>query len=220
VEILLRADSHYACPDVMDWCETNSLDYVFGLAPNSTLRRHVTSLEASSAARFEAAPGGGKVRRFKEFFDAAKTWSRVRRIVARVEAGGDGTDTRFIVTNLGHGNGRSLYQELYCRRGRAENHIKAWKTHLAADRTSCPKATANQFRLFLHAGAYWLLWSLRALMPKASSWRVAQFDTLRLRLIKTAARIVEMKTKIKVHLRASDQAIWHLALGRLPRLVT
>jgi hypothetical protein len=222
VEILLRADSHYACPDVMDWCETNSLDYVFGLAPNSTLRRHVTSLEASSAARFEAAPGGGKVRRFKEFFDAAKTWSRVRRIVARVEAGGDGTDTRFIVTNLGHGNGRSLYQELYCRRGRAENHIKAWKTHLAADRTSCPKATANQFRLFLHAGAYWLLWSLRALMPKASCWRVAQFDTLRLRLIKTAARIVEMKTKIKVHLPTSapDQSIFHLVLGRLPRLVT
>ena len=80
-----------------------------------------------------------------------------------------GTDTRFIVTNLGHGNGRSLYQDLYCRRGQAENHIKAWKSHLAADRTSCPKATANQFRLFLHAGAYWLLWSLRALMPRASS---------------------------------------------------
>ena len=221
VEILVRADSHYACPDVMDWCETNSLDYVFGLAPNSTVRRHITSLEESTAARFEADPSEGKVRRFKEFFDAAKTWSRVRRIVARVEAGSDGTDTRFIVTNLGHGSGRSLYQDLYCRRGRAENHIKAWKTHLAADRTSCPKATANQFRLFLHAGAYWLLWSLRALMPKRSSWRVAQFDTLRLRLIKVAARIVEMKTKIKVHLPSSapDQAIWHLALGRLPRLI-
>ena len=178
VAILVRADSHYACPDVMDWCETNSLDYVFGLAPNSTVRRHITSLEESTAARFEADPSEGKVRRFKEFFDAAKTWSRVRRIVARVEAGSDGTDSRFIVTNLGHGNGRSLYQDLYCRRGQAENHIKAWKTHLAADRTSCPKATANQFRLFLHAGAYWLLWSLRALMPKRSSWRVAQFDTL------------------------------------------
>jgi Transposase DDE domain group 1 len=222
VEILVRADSHYACPDVMDWCEANGIDYVFGLAPNSTLRRHITGLEKSTAARFEAAPTAGKVRRFKEFFDAAKTWSRVRRIVARVEAGSDGTDTRFIVTNLGHGNGRSLYQDLYCRRGQAENHIKAWKTHLAADRTSCPKATANQFRLFLHAGAYWLLWSLRALMPKRSSWRVAQFDTLRLRLIKTAARIVEMKTKIKINLPTStpDQAIWHLALGRLPRLVT
>ncbi len=222
VEILLRADSHYACPEVMDWCETNSLDYILGLAPTRTLRRHITGLEESTAARFKAAPTGGKVRRFKEFFDAAKTWSRVRRIVARVEAGSDGTDTRFIVTNLGHGSGRSLYQDLYCRRGQAENHIKAWKTHLAADRTSCPKATANQFRLFLHAGAYWLLWSLRTLMPKRSSWRVAQFDTLRLRLIKTAARIVEMKTRIKIHLPSSapDQAIWHLALGRLPRLIS
>jgi hypothetical protein len=222
VEILLRADSHYACPEVLDWCEANSLDYILGLAPTRTLRRHIAGLEESTAARFEAVPNGGKVRRFKEFFDAAKTWSRVRRIVARVEAGGDGTDSRFIVTNLGHGNGRSLYQDLYCRRGRAENHIKAWKSHLAADRTSCPKATANQFRLFLHAGAYWLLWSLRALMPKRSSWRVAQFDTLRLRLIKVAARIIETKTRIKIHLPTSapDQAIWHLVLRRLPRLVT
>ena len=222
VQILLRADSHYACPEVLDWCEANGTDYVFCVSPTSTLKRHVDALEASTAARFEADPRGGKVRRFKEFFDAAGSWSRVRRTVARVEAGSDGTDTRFIVTNLGLGSGRSLYQDLYCRRGQAENHIKAWKTHLAADRTSCPKATANQFRLFLHAGAYWLLWSLRALMPKSSSWRVAQFDTLRLRLIKTAARVDEMKTKIKVHLPSSapDQSVWHLVLGRLPRLVT
>ena len=222
VEILVRADSHYACPEVLDWCEANGLDYVFGLAPTRTLRRHSAGLEAGTAARFKAAPTGGKVRRFKEFYDAAQTWSRARRIVARVEAGSEGADTRFIVTNLRHGSGRSLYQDLYCRRGQAENHIKAWKTHLAADRTSCTAATANQFRLFLHAGAYWLLWSLRTLMPKRSSWRVAQFDTLRLRLIKVAARIVEMKTKITVHLPTSapDQAVWHLALGRLPRLVT
>src|SRR5512147_1320796 len=222
VAILVRADSHYACPEVLDWCEANGIDYVFGLAPTSTWTRHVGALEASTLARFRVDPSGGKVRRFKEFFDAAHTWSRVRRIVARVEAGSDGTDTRFIVTTLGHGSGRSLYQDLYCRRGQAENHIKAWKTHLAADRTSCPKATANQFRLFLHAGAYWLLWSLRALMPRASSWRVAQFDTLRRRLIKVAARVVELKTKIKVHLPTSapDQSILHLALGRLPRLVT
>ena len=86
-------------------------------------------------------------------------------------------------------------KSVYCRRGAAENHIKAWKTHLAADRTSCTKATANQFRLFLHAGAYWLMWSLRSLMPKRSLWRVAQFDTLRLRLIKIAARVVELKTR-------------------------
>ena len=115
-----------------------------------------------------------------------------------------------------------LYDEVYCRRGEAENHIKAWKTHLAADRTSCPKASANQFRLFLHAGAYWLLWSLRALMPKRSQWRVAQFDSLRLRLIKIAARVVELKTQIRLHLPTAcpDQAILRVVLGRIPRLVT
>src|SRR4051794_10798978 len=108
------------------------------------------------------------------------------------------------------------------RWGWLENHIKSWKTHLAADRTSCTKATANQFHLFLHAGAYWLLWSLRALMPKRSLWRVVQFDTLRLRLIKIAARVVELKTQIRLHLPTAcpDQAILRVVLGRIPRLVT
>ena len=142
----------------------------------------------------------GKVRRFKEFFDGAASWSRVERIIARVEAGAEGPDTRFIVTNLDSRKARVLYEDVYCRRGQAENHIKSWKTHLAADRTSCTKATANQFRLFLHAGAYWLMWGLRVSMPKRSMWRVAQFDTLRLRLIKIAARVVEMKTMIRIHL--------------------
>src|SRR5512135_3113237 len=67
VEILLRADSHYACPEVLDWCEANGVDYVLGLAPTSTLKRHVGGLEESTAARFKATPGDGKVRRFKEF---------------------------------------------------------------------------------------------------------------------------------------------------------
>lgn len=151
-EILLRADGHYACPEVLDWCETEGIDYVLGLPTSRTLRRHVTTLEASTTARFQTASGTGKVRRFKEFYDGASTWSRVRRIVARVEAGDHGTDTRFIVTNLRHGTGRWLYEGLYWARGQAENHIQALKAHLAADRTSCTKATANQFRLFLHAG--------------------------------------------------------------------
>ncbi|MBC7953493.1 MAG: IS1380 family transposase [Rhodospirillaceae bacterium] len=220
--ILLRADSHYCAPEVLDWCRAEGVDYILGVAPTSTLRTHILALEASTKARFDQAPDGGKLRRFKEFLDGAASWSRVERIIARVEAGPDGTDTRFIVTSLTGGDGRALYQGIYCQRGQAENHIKSWKTHLAADRTSCHEATANQFRLFLHAGAYWLLWSLRRLMPKRSVWRVAQFDTLRLRLIKIAARVIELKTMIKVHLPTANpcQDILNLALGRLPRLVT
>ncbi len=221
-EILLRADSHYCSPEVLDWCRANGLDYILGVAPTTTLRRHIGDLEASTQARFEAAPKDGKARRFKEFLDGAASWSRVERIIARVEAGADGADTRFIVTNLDTRNARVLYEDLYCRRGQAENHIKSWKTHLAADRTSCTKATANQLRLFLHAGAYWLMWGLRMSMPKRSMWRLAQFDTLRLRLIKIAARVVEMKTMIQVHLPTSCpvQDILRLALGRIPRFVT
>jgi hypothetical protein len=221
-EILLRADSHYCGPEVIDWCRANGVAFIFGVAPTSTLRRQSEVLEASTMARYVAAPHAGKVRRSTEVYDGAASWSRVERIIARVEAGADGTDTRFIVTSLPTRSARVLYEDVYCRRGAAENHIKSWKTHLAADRTSCTKATANQFRLFLHAGAYWLLWSLRALMPKRSLWRVVQFDTLRLRLIKIAARVVELKTMIRLHLPTAypHHAILRVVLGRIPRLVT
>jgi hypothetical protein len=58
--------------------------------------------------------------------------------------------------------GKATHKSVYCARGQTENHIMALKTHLAADRTSCTSATASQLRLFLHAGAYWLMWTLRA----------------------------------------------------------
>jgi hypothetical protein len=219
VEILIRADSHYCAPEVLDFCRAEGLDFMLGVAPTTTLRRHVEALERSTAAQRS---GTGKLRRYKEFFDGAASWSRVERIIARVEVGPDGTDTRFVVTNLSDGAARRLYERTYCKRGQAENHIKAWKRHLAADRTSCSRATANQFRLMLHTGAYWLMWSLRSLMPKRSFWRTAQFDTLRLRLLKIAAQVATLKTRVMLHLPSACpyQSVLRLALGRMPRLVS
>src|SRR3954465_10272523 len=112
--ILLRADSHYCGPEVLDWCRANGVDFIFGVAPTSTLRRHVERLEASTLARYVAAPHAGKARRYTEFYDGAASWSRVERIIARVEAGADGTDTRFIVTSLPTRNARVLYEDVYC----------------------------------------------------------------------------------------------------------
>src|SRR3954469_5790349 len=220
VEILLRADSHYCTPEVLRFCRAERLDYVLGVAPTSTLRKHITALEASTVER-AAKAGGEKLRRFKEFYDGAASWDRVERIIARVEAGPQGVDTRFIVTSLDGLRGRTVYQDIYCARGQAENHIKAWKTHLAADRTSCCRATANQMRLFLHIGAYWLMWSLRAAMPRRSIWRVPQFDTLRLRLIKLAARVEVLKRKLRLYLPRStpNQPIFACALAHLPRML-
>jgi hypothetical protein len=220
VEIMLRADSHYCTPEVLRFCRANKLDYTLGVAPTTTLRKHIIALEQSTAVR-AAAANGEKLRRFKEFYDGAASWDRVERIIARVEAGPQGVDTRFIVTSLNGISARTVYQDIYCARGQAENHIKGWKTHLAADRTSCCRAGANQMRLFLHLGAYWLMWSLRALMPRRCRWRVAQFDTLRLRLIKLAARVDVLRQKIRIHLPLAtpDQAIFALLLTRMPRLI-
>ena len=219
VAILIRADGHYATPEVMSWCRREKLDFILGLPRNSALARHVETLETSTAQRVT---GTGKVRRFKEFYHAAGSWQRVERVIARIEAGPQGVDTRFIVTSLASGRGKQLYEAVYCRRGAAENHIKSWKTHLAADRTSCTRASANQMRLFLHTAAYWLMWSLRALMPRRSPWRVMQFDSLRLRLVKIAVRVVELKTRIVLHLPSSCAArpILDLVLQRTTRLVT
>ncbi len=146
---------------------------------------------------------GQKRRRFKTVSDAARSWSKPRRVIARVEVSPRGRDTRDIVTNLEGGRGKHLYENIYSARGQAENHIKAWKAHLAADRTSCSKANANQMRLMRHGAAYWIGWTLRAACPKRSPWRRAQFDTLRLRLVKLAATVVEKKARILVTLPAS-----------------
>lgn len=215
--ILIRGDSHYCGPLVIDWCRANGIDFILGVASTSTLRRHVTNIEASTAERFEASvekaeTGARKVRHFKEFVDGAASWSRTERIIARVEVGPQGADTRFIVTNLEGGKAKTLYEEVCCRRGMAENHIKSWKTHRAADRTSCT----------LDAGAYWLMWGSRAAMPRRLRFAVAQFDNLRLNLIKIAARVVELKTQIRLHLPTTcpGQDILRIVLGRIPRLVT
>jgi hypothetical protein len=69
-----------------------------------------------------------------------------------------------------------------------------------------------QFRLFLHAGAYWLLWSMRRVMPKHSVWRVMQFDTLRLRLVKLAARGAQ--GKLRAFHRRTPASKWWSALSQ------
>ena len=214
VEILVRADGHYGVPEVIDLCRAMDVRFVLGAPTSARLRQHVAGLEAQVAARHAARPGTDKVRRFTDFYDGAATWKRTERIIARVETGDQGTDTRFIVTDLA-GRSKALYEKVYCRRGSAENHIKAWKT--AADRTSCTRAVANQFRLLLHGGAYWLLWGLRSAMPKRSAWRVAQFERLRLRLI--IDRVVEMRSR-PLATASPAQAMPGHVLGRIPRLAT
>jgi hypothetical protein len=218
VEIVVRGDSHYGRPEAMAWCERQRIGYIFGLAGNPVLLRQVSPL-AEDAALGRIAGEGGKVRRYGDFRYAAKSWNVERRVIARIEAGPQGADSRFIVTNL-QGLPKTLYEKVYCARGQAENLIKAHKLHLASDRTSCRRATANQFRLLIHTAAYWLLLSLRGLAPRTSFWRDAQFDTIRLCLIKVAGRVTEMVTRIKIALPTAFpyQAGFADLAGRIAKL--
>jgi hypothetical protein len=219
VEILVRGDSHYGRIEAMTWCQRNRVAYVFGLAGNKVLLRKIADLAEDVAVR-RVEGAAEKVRRHGEIDYAATSWpgrqnGTLRRVIARVEAGPQGNDTRFIVTNLA-GTPEHLYEHIYCARGQAENLIKAHKLHLASDRTSCSRATANQFRLLVHTAAYWLMHSLRGLAPKLSFWRDAQFDTIRISLLKVAARITEMATRIKIALPSSYpyQDSWMLLAER------
>ena len=219
VEILVRGDSHYGRIEALTWCERNRVAYIFGLAGNKLLLSKIVELAEDVAVR-RVEGEAEKVRRHGEIDYAAKSWPgqphhNPRRVIARVEAGPQGNDTRFIVTNLA-GTPEHLYETVYCARGQAENLIKAHKLHLASDRTSCSKATANQFRLLIHTAAYWLMHSLRDLAPKLSFWRHAQFDTIRISLLKVAARVTEMATRIKVALPSGYpyQESWMLLAER------
>ena len=114
-----------------------------------------------------------------------------------------GLDIRFVVTSLDVGSAEWIYDSLYCARGQAENLIKLHKTQLASDRTSWRSAHANQVRLVLHTAAYWLMLTVRDAIPKVRELATAEFATLRLRLLKIAARVVETTSRIRLAFAAA-----------------
>ena len=197
--ITIRGDGHYGRPEVMAFCEAHGIDYVLGLPTNRTLRadpRIVAVADAGAVKRAEESLV--VVRTYAETRYGAKTWPCRRRVVARIEASILGMDIRYVVTSLTEGTAEHIYDTLYCARGQAENLIKRHKTQLASDRTSCRSANANQMRLILHTAAYWLLWRISQEIPKAKALATAEFVTLRLRLIKVAARVIETASRIRL----------------------
>ena len=163
-----------------------------------------------------AEAGIDKMRSFATFAYAARSWGRERRVVARLEASTRGFDARCIVTSLS-AEPRHLYEDVYCARGQAENLIKMHKGQLASDRTSCQSPLANQLRLVLHTAAYWLMLTLRDAIPRAAPLARAEFATLRVRLLKIGARVIEKATRVRIHFTSAcpDAALFRLLAGRL-----
>ena len=228
--IVWRGDSHYGRAEALDWCDANGVGYIFGFAGNSVLEAQVA--EAADHLRFwHALSDAPKSRCYKALEYKAGSWSAPRRVIARIEASMQPAptdtdpsamrqeiDVRYVVTSL-DGDAERLYEGVYCQRGQAENLIKLHKAQLASDRTSCHSATANQVRLTLHTAAFWLMHTVRAAIPQGHSLAKAEFNTLRLRLLKIAARVIEHGRRIRVHLPTScvEKTLFRaIALGLSP----
>lgn len=201
VEIFLRGDSHFSCPEVHDFCEVTRVYYGLGQAGNSRLSTLGQPLMAQAKALYEQT--GQRVQLFTSFLYQANTWAIPRRIIFKAEVTSLGENPRFVVTNLKSSLPSFIYQTIYCARGRMEGFIKNHKTFLHSDRTSCHRFEANQFRLFLHSAAYVLLHTLAEKGLQNTPWAHVQFNTIQNRILKVAARVCELKTKIRFHLPTS-----------------
>jgi hypothetical protein len=190
VRIVLRADSGFAREALMQWCELNGVDFVFGLAKNQRLVAEIAAELA--AAEEESKTSGQPARRFKEFsWSTRDSWSRQRRVIAKAEWTAGAANPRFVVTSLSAEDAapQRLYEEIYCARGDMENRIKECQLDLFADRTSAATLRANQLRLWFASMAYVLLCALRRLALQHTQFAKATCGTIRLRLLKIGALV-------------------------------
>jgi hypothetical protein len=194
--ILFRADAGFAVPALYRYLERQEIRYVIGFITNNRVLAKAAPLLEKAQWQYHAT--GEKQRLFTSFSYQAESWTRPRRIIAKVEYAHLGSNQRFVVTNLSR-NPQFVYDDIYVLRGDVENRIKELKLELKADRLSCHRFLANQFRLLLHTAAYCLFWLLRHHL-QGTELAKAQVNTLRLKLLKIGARIRETSRRIWVHL--------------------
>ena len=198
-KIIVRGDSHFESKDFMDWTWIQpNVDFITGLAGNAIL--HELARVTIESAQREFNQYQKPVKRYHSFMYKAGSWENYQRVIVKVEVNSMGTNIRYIVTSLNDFRARDLYEKGYCARGSMELRIKDHKLYLKSDRSSCTKFTANQFRLFLHSMAYILIHTLQKQVLKGSEYANATMKTIQLKIIKTAAWVKEMKTKIKIEL--------------------
>jgi len=207
VKIILRGDSGFCRNQLMSWCESHRVEFVFGLARNPKLRKIIGAEMHQATAQWNQT--GQPARVFREFdYQAKKTkkggWDRPRRVAAKAEHIDGKENPRFVVTSLRSEEwaAQALYEELYCARGDMENRIKE-QFSLFADRVSTETMRANQMRLYLSTMAYILVSGLRRLGLKATELAEAQVSTIRTKLLKIGAQIRVTVRKVWVSMASS-----------------
>jgi hypothetical protein len=204
----------------MAWCEAHRVDFVFGLARNQRLVGAVA--DELALAQAESLAQAGPLRRFADFpWRTLDSWSCARRVIAKAEHLPKGPNPRFVVTSLPVSaiDARTLYEDLYCARGKIENRIKEQQLDLFADRTSAATLRANQLRLWFASFAYVLLEALRRIGLRFTQFANATCGTIRLRLLKIGAQVRVSVRRIKLAMASACpfQTEYHLAYLALKR---
>jgi hypothetical protein len=195
VRIVVRGDSGFCRQRLLRYCERVDVGYVIGCARNARLEARVAYAELMLAEEYSRS--GVKQRLVGEFAYAADSWNRERRVITRLEYGAQGTNPRFVVTNL-EADATELYERLYCARGEAENRIKEVQLDLFGTRASCRRFAANQLRLLLAALAYTLMQRLREIGLKSTELERATAATVRVRLLKIGAAVVRKTRRVRI----------------------
>lgn len=210
VKILVRGDGAFGVPKMIRACRRRKVHFLFGKPQNDRL--HALSEREQLQAAVAYSVTKQPMRVYGAFRYAARTWKQAERVIVKAEVTLGKLNPRFVVTDLAEEDGwtpQAVYG-CYCERGDApENRIKEFKVDLGADRLSCHGARANQFRLLLHVAAYMLIQTLQdGLAPTGMAG--AQAGTIRVSLLKVAARVIERCRVVRVQLPTSFplQSVW------------
>jgi hypothetical protein len=212
VRIKVRSDNGLAVPVLYDYCEAHGLPYAFGYATNPVLQRAtaqaLADLELFHHCYRHREP---TVQRFESLRDyRAENWPHPRRSVAKIEVTPQGSQRRFVVTNLEEPP-EVVYRDFYVQRGKVpEQPIGEMKNGLHAARLSACGFCANSFRLLVHTLAYAIVVLFREAVAAVPEVAVATVSTLRQRLWKIGAVVVKGVRRIWVHLSETwpSRGLW------------
>jgi len=201
VRIRVRSDNGLAVPGLYDYCERRGLPYALGYATNPVLQRLTEPALADLELYYHFyGVREPQVQRFEDIQDyQADGWPHPRRIVAKIEITPQGSQRRFVVTDLPE-QAQGVYRDFYVQRGRVpEQPIGEMKNGLQADRLSACGFRANAFRLLVHTLAYAIVVLFRAAAAAVPEVATATVSTLRQRLWKVGAVVVSSARRICFH---------------------
>ena len=201
IPLLLRGDSGFTKPELYHQCETNGVSYAIRLKENGILRELASDIDAQLTEITRNDMVSYAVC-YGEFLYQAKSWDYPRRVVCKIEkpAGQFIRMYTFIITNMDSKAEKVV--KFYCKRGAMENYIKESKNGFDFAAVSSSSKIVNANRLQIHALAYNIFsWFKR--LALSAAMRKQQIDTIRLKLLKIAAKVVHSARYITFKLCSS-----------------